>query len=111
MQNILHEAFQGFGQWLKTIGIEVAFIIAGVFGGIVNISKETKMNFWQKTISIISGGAAANYLTPVFVSFLNINDNTKFGIAFVIGYMGLRSIELLIVRIKKGVDNAKSEIE
>ena len=109
MQNTLHEIFQGLGQWLKTIGIEAAFIIAGIFGGLVNISKETKMTFWQKAVSIISGGAAANYLTPVLVGFLNISENTKFGIAFVIGYMGLKSIELVIVKIKKTLDKAKED--
>jgi hypothetical protein len=109
MMNTIGEMMHNITQGLKVIGVELALIVAGVFGGIVNISKDKDMTVWQKGIAILSGGATANYITPVFISFLNISDNTKFGIAFIVGYMGLKSIEMLIVRIKKGLDQAKAE--
>lgn len=107
MYNSWHEV----GQWLKSIGIEVAFMIAGVMGGVMNLNKEKKKTLGEKIISIISGGAVANYLTPVIVGFLNISDNAKFGIAFVVGYLGLKSVEMVIEKVQEKMKPKKADPE
>jgi hypothetical protein len=104
MQNTIFETFNGIGVWLKSISIDIALIVAGTFGGMLNLNKESKQTVWQKFIAVASGGACANYITPVFISFLHIGDSTKFGIAFIVGYMGLKSVELTIGKIKNKLE-------
>tara|TARA_R110002051_G_C8457729_1_gene457854 strand:- start:217 stop:519 length:303 start_codon:yes stop_codon:yes gene_type:complete len=95
--------------FLKTIGIEFALLIAGFAGGLTSINKNQKLNLKQKILVIVSGGFIATYLTPVFIDVLNLqNANSKYGIAFVIGYMGLKSIEFLVSKFTKSNSNADS---
>lgn len=99
------EVLQEVKQFFKGLGIEIAIIIAGLFGALASVSKEKKMTFFEKFISIIVGGAVSNYITPIVVYWTNAGENTKYGIAFILGYTGLKSVEWIIERAKSKFDN------
>lgn len=84
----------------QDIGFELALFIAGIFGAMSNINNQ-KLKLWQKLLAFISGGAIANYLTPLIFIYFNLNENTKFGIAFLLGFSGMEGVKYIIVRIKE----------
>lgn len=83
-----------FFSLLKDLGFDVILFIAGVSGAIAFLPKNTTKSKLEKFISVISGGLAANYLTPLFGSLLNLNNDGLYGLAFLVGYGGLKSVEL-----------------
>lgn len=82
---------------LKTLGVDVALIIAGIAGGITFISKSPSLTRWQKFLSVMSGGFAANYLTPLVGEWLGFTDNVLYGIAFLLGYGGMKGVERIFL--------------
>lgn len=83
-----------FIQVLKDFGIDVILIIAGFAGGIAFIHKGGKLTRLQKISTVLSGGLTANYLTPLVAEWFNLSTNTLYGIAFILGYGGLKSVEI-----------------
>lgn len=86
--------------FLQEIGIEVIVFIAGLAGGITSLSTKPKnMTRSQQFLSVLAGGFTANYLTPLTVAWLNLSDNTLYGVAFLLGYSGLKAVELLMKKL------------
>lgn len=79
---------------LKDYGIDVGLLISGLFGAILLTSKGSAMNLTRTISSLIGGAASANYITPIVVNVTNL-DNTHYhyGIAFLLGFLGLKGIE------------------
>jgi hypothetical protein len=79
---------------LKEYGIDVGLLMSGLFGAILLTSKDTAVNLTRTISSLIGGAASANYLTPIVVNVTKL-DNTHYhyGIAFLLGFLGLRGIE------------------
>ncbi len=82
-------------QALKQFGFDVLLFLAGLSGGFVFLSKNSRLNRWEKFISVLSGGLTANYLTPVVAKWINLSEDTVCGTAFLLGYGGLKSVESL----------------
>lgn len=97
----------GMIQFLESLGIKSILFIAGIGGGLANLMKASNLTYSQKFITILVGGFSANYLTPVVGSLMNLNDDTLYGVAFLIGFGGLKSIEILFEKVinKKKEDN------
>lgn len=87
--------------FLKDIGLDLAFMIAGLFGGVAFVSKPNEMSFWQKVLTVLTGIGTANYLTPFVLWTLHIPEKLGYGLAFVLGYMGFKVIEMLIKRYEE----------
>lgn len=81
---------------LKTIGIETATFIAGASGAVTLLSKSKKMSKSQQFFTVLSGGLSANYLTPLAISLMGLSGNVVYGIAFILGYSGMKSVEIII---------------
>jgi hypothetical protein len=81
---------------LKYIGIEATTFIAGMSGAVVFLTKSNKMTKYQQFLTVLSGGLSANYLTPIVGQWLNLPNNVLYGIAFLLGYSGMKSVEILI---------------
>ena len=79
---------------LKDLGIDVGLLISGLFGAILLTSKGAAMNLTRTISSLVGGAASANYITPIVVNVANL-DNTHYhyGIAFLLGFLGLKGIE------------------
>jgi len=84
---------------LKHIGIEPAIFISGMSGAISLLTKNSKMTKYEKFLTLLSGGLSANYLAPLVAKLLNVDPSYQFGFAFIIGYTGLKGVELIITGI------------
>ena len=79
---------------LKEYGIDVGLLISGLFGAILLTSKGSAMNLTRTVSSLVGGAASANYITPIVVSMANLdNSHYHYGIAFLLGFLGLRGVE------------------
>ena len=79
---------------LKDFGIDVGLLISGLFGAILLTSKDTAMNLTRTVSSVVGGAASANYITPIVVNLAKLdNAHYHYGIAFLLGFLGLRGIE------------------
>lgn len=89
-------------EFLESIGINVAFAIGGLFGALVSMGKQKKTSIRDVFITILSGTACANYLTPIILDLMppmvQMHEN---GMAFVTGFLGLKAVEILIDRFIK----------
>jgi len=61
----------------------------------------------EQVFSVIGGTMSANYLTPVVIDLLGVKgESLKYGFAFVIGFGGLKIVELVyekyISKLKSG---------
>lgn len=79
---------------LKDYGIDVGLLVSGLFGAILLTSKGSATNITRTVSSLVGGAASANYLTPVVVAIANLdNSHYLYGIAFLLGFLGLKGIE------------------
>lgn len=94
--------------FLQEIGIEVIVFIAGLAGGITSLTTKPKnMTRSQQFLSVLAGGFTANYLTPLTGHWLNLSDNTLYGVAFLLGYSGLKAVELLMKKLHNNIEKEK----
>jgi hypothetical protein len=91
---------------LQKMGIQIGFLISGLFGAILMATKNEKTDIKSVFLSLIGGMSAANFLTPVLVDMLNIT-NTKHqnGIAFIAGFLGLKLVEIISEKFLEKINN------
>ena len=78
------------------MGIQIGFLISGLFGSILMATKNDKTDAKSVVLSLVGGMSAANFLTPVLVDTLNIvNVKHQNGVAFIAGFLGLKLVELI----------------
>jgi len=95
--------------FLDEIGINIMQSVAGLFGSLLFLGKEGAKNLKQTFFSIITGVASANYLTPVVIETVKIdNMNYSNGIAFILGFIGLKGVESISKRMFKDKTNDSS---
>jgi hypothetical protein len=90
-------------KWMNDFGIDIGLTVAGLFGALLMTSRSAAKDVKTSILGILAGVLSANYLTPLVLSFISVNENSKFGIAFLLGFLGLRGVELIADKIKKGV--------
>jgi len=87
-------------EYLKTIGIDVGLLISGLFGAILLLSKNAAEDLRTTVLSLIGGAASANYMTPIILDMFKINTpNANYGIAFLLGFLGLKGVELVTEKL------------
>lgn len=87
---------------LKKLGIEIAYLVAGVAGAFVSMRKtDERVSFGQWVRHVVSGGVTAMYLTPIINDMIRLNNSGLLFSAFVTGFMGYKAVDLAIVTIKK----------
>lgn len=95
---------------LKDIGINIGLIVAGFFGSILMVGKNSTENIKSTLTSIIAGVASANYLTPLVIDMFRVEKQTyTLSIAFILGFLGLKGVEYVTSKFfkqnKNGNDN------
>lgn len=89
-------------EFLQELGINITLSMAGFMGSLLMIGKTAVYNLKQTAISLITGVASANYLTPIVCDIIRINaDDYQNGIAFVLGFLGLKGVEALTQKFFK----------
>ena len=86
---------------LQEEGINIGLAIAGLFGALMMMSKTAGLNTNRSLLATIGGAASANYVTPLILKVAKLeNDPTySYAIAFLLGFAGLRAIELITSKI------------
>lgn len=96
--------------FLSKIGIETPSFIAGMSGGITFLTKRKDMTWIQRFLTVMSGGFTANYLTPLVAIYLHLDEKALYGIAFLLGYTGMKSVEMIIIKVKNRI-NFKTNLD
>ena len=92
---------------LQKMGIQIGFLISGLFGSILMATKNDKTDTKSVVLSLVGGMSAANFLTPVLVDTLNIvNVKHQNGVAFIAGFLGLKLVELISEKFLEKVGNS-----
>jgi hypothetical protein len=99
--------WQDFDNGLAFIGIKFSLLVSSAIGAVVSVRKKKRMNWWQKTTAVAIGIASASFLTPLIMEFVRIGEKAEYGISYVIGYMGMESVELLIKNVKEKREKIK----
>lgn len=87
-------------EFLAEIGMNAGLIVAGLFGSLLTLKSGASKRLGSALISIGTGVGSANYLTPIVVDLIHVQSrNLEFGIAFILGYLGLNGIDFLARRI------------
>ena len=88
---------------LLGMGIEIGLLISGFFGALMMVSRDATQRLGSTVASLLAGTACANYLTPVVLNLLPeaVRGQGKYACAFVMGFMGLKGLEMLIDRFMK----------
>ena len=90
---------------LQGFGIEIGFLVSGLFGAILMLSKKSE-NLKSAILSIVGGMASANYLTPVMVELVNLKDvKLQNGLAFITGFLGLKLVEIVSEKFLKKIES------
>ena len=85
---------------LKSLGINLGLTLAGFFGSLLLLPRQK--NWKMQLIAVLSGTLSATYIAPVLIGILNIQaPNIEYGLAFIVGFSGVKITEVLEVRIMK----------
>ena len=102
-----------FESSLIKYGLDIGFMVSGFFGALLLTSKNSAQKLSTTIASILAGTACANYLTPVVMNFLPdaVKNSGKYAVAFIMGFMGLKGIELVIEKflLKKINDSEEAK--
>ena len=80
--------------FLLGIGINISLAVSGFFGSLLLVGQQKNQNVKEQIISILGGTMSANYLTPIVIDTLKLNsESLHYGVAFVIGFGGLKVVE------------------
>jgi hypothetical protein len=93
---------------LQSIGINIAISVAGLFGSLLMIGKQASHQWKTTFFSIISGVASANYLTPVILDITNMSQKYEVSIGFIMGFLGLKGVEMVSKKLIKEKENGSS---
>lgn len=105
----MKEFFHTIDSFLEYVGVNLPLIVAGIFGSVVTIGNKEELTGVQKVLTILSGGAIANYLTPMLCDLINVSENTQFGFAFLLGFSGLEGVKWIIIQLKSRYGKDKKE--
>jgi len=94
---------------LLRYGIDLGFLLSGFFGAVILSIRNKKKTISKSISSIIAGTLCANYLTPLILNFApkSIQENGKYAVAFMMGYMGLKGLESLIDILVQYIETKK----
>lgn len=82
--------------FFSELGLNVSLMVAGAAGAFINFNRQKRLPFWERIFMIVSGALSASYLAPMVIEWLSISKQEEtYGIAFLIGFGGLKSAEAL----------------
>lgn len=92
-------------QILQSIGIDLTLMLTGLFGSLLMVSRSSANDIKATVIGVISGTLSANYLTGLVIDTVGLEGRAQYGVAFLLGYFGLKGVEQLVTKyIKKHED-------
>lgn len=98
-----------FHSQLLKYGIDLGFLLSGFFGALL-LNIRNKKKTWTKSMAcIFAGTMSANYLTPLILNFApqSVQQNGKYAVAFMMGYMGLKGLEFVVDTVRDYIESKK----
>lgn len=92
-------------EFLQEVGINIGISVAGLFGSLLLIGKSATVNLKATFFSIISGVASANYITPIVIDVVRVDEKYQMSIGFILGFLGLKGVEFVSNKFLKKVKN------
>ena len=72
----------------------------------VHLDKQTnKTDLRTMFFSLLSGVASANYITPVILDMAQFDQKYQMSVAFILGFLGLKGVELISNKLLKKVED------
>jgi hypothetical protein len=91
--------------FIEQLGINIAISISGLFGSLLMIGKNAAQEWRTTVFSMLSGVACANYITPIILDITRIDIKYQVSVGFVLGFLGLRSVELISKKLVKQLED------
>lgn len=85
----------------------IALLVAGLFGSLLAVGKNSGATLRENVVAIGSGLCSAYFLTPLIFEVIKIKPsmNAQSGVAFLLGVLGLRGVEMFINKSVPGASN------
>lgn len=96
---------KSFTEFLEFIGINLSIFIVGLIGAVFMAGNQKGMKPWERIFTVFGGAFTANYMTPVVQDYIDISDKLIFGVGFILGYSGLKSLEIIIRRFHSKIQD------
>ena len=96
---------------LREWGIDLPLIMAGFSGGFATLMRNKGLNWAEKATILGSGGLTANYITPLIADFINVSQSSFLGLAFFVGFGGLKFTEKVFEVVHVRIENKKKQDE
>jgi len=79
----------------------VMLLVAGFAGSLIAVLKQPTNSWRDASLSIAAGTGSAYFLTPLVfeVTGINASANVQSGMAFLLGILGMRTVELLVGKL------------
>jgi hypothetical protein len=79
-------------------GLDLGFLLSGFFGALLLSIRNKKKSISKSIACVFAGTISANYLTPLILEFApeSIQKNGKYAVAFMMGYIGLKGLEMIV---------------
>jgi hypothetical protein len=92
------------------ISQEYQNFLAALIGSIIGASRDNHKNKISYLLSVLAGTASSVYLTPLIASMLQMNDaKYMLGLSFLVGTLGLKTIEFFSKRIQTQLEKKQFE--
>jgi hypothetical protein len=78
---------------LQELGINIGLLISGFFGSLLTLGRHR--NWRTAVVAVLSGMGSSNYLTPIVIDLSPVMEHSQYAVAFVLGFLGLRGVELI----------------
>jgi alpha/beta superfamily hydrolase len=79
----------------------VMLVVAGFFGSLIAVGKASHGNLRDNLLAVSAGTSSAYFLTPVVfaVTGIQASQQTLSAVAFLLGVMGQRGVEIVIGKV------------
>lgn len=101
-----------FESTLIKYGLDVGFMLSGFFGALLLALRSKGQKISTSIATVLAGTACANYLTPIVINLMpETLKEAKYGIAFMMGFAGLKGLELIINKVVTYIQSKKIKID
>jgi hypothetical protein len=87
-------------EWGEEMIVKIGWFVIGSLGAVVSFLKPRKLSFTLRVLTIAAGGLNAYFITPVAIEVFHLGPSSSSLTAYIIGFMGYKSIELTIDQVK-----------
>ena len=88
-------------EFIQELGINIGITIAGLFGSLIMVGKNSAQELKTTVFAVITGMASANYITPLVMDVTRVDVKYQMSVGFILGFLGLKGVELISNKIIK----------